>query len=882
MSTSVTAEPLVGRARELAGIGVLLEELRAGRGRLLLLTGEAGIGKTRLARELAGRALATGTAVVWGRCVETEGAPAYWPWRQALAGLGADPDALFGGHLESPEERFRLIDEVRRLLGAHGPLVLVLDDVHDADEASLSLLRHVADGLVGQPVLVVATARDAGPAITELLRAPEADRWELRRLDVGAVATQLASAAQAAEVHEATGGNPMFVREVARAIADGTWDPGRPPRSVIDAVAARLERLSPACRAFLQAAAVVGRDVDLPVVAAACDTDEDDLLSALDEAIRQGLVEDLRFTHALTRDAVELSLGHGERRELHRRVGAAVAERHAADLADHYADLVRHAVAAGDSGEAHDWAVRGAEEAARRLAFEEAVRLYRVAVQHDGGDVSSWFGLARSAYYAGDLSTWLDAVRRSADLTRGTPQLADAALLLEAMPDPQVIALAGELCREALSLDPQDDATRARLLALLSHLAFYDGDPVRTEQRSREALDLARRSGADSARVAALRARQEALPGPSGRAERLTLADEMVAAAQRLGSARNEMWGRLWRVEALAEQGDFPAAAAALPDLAAAVQRVGGPVSAWHLGRVSACVAQAQGRVEEAAALADEAFQRMQAVEPAPARGAWFAMQVALSCHVSVSDAAIQVALSPWETPPRFVTMGLLSRAFFMTRAGLLDEARATYLQAGPPASWSLPVFFVQPALVLGTQAAIALGRLDDVRALLPRLAELRGEHALGGGVSYLGPISMTLGRARAALDDPGSADDLRAAVEEAEQAGAPGFAAEARLLLGELTGDLALVRQADAAVRALGLHTLAARTSALLAARSASPLSAREQEVAALVAEGLSNRQIAERLVISERTAQNHVQHVLTKLDLSNRAQIAAWVMSR
>ncbi|MFN2539483.1 MAG: AAA family ATPase [Mycobacteriales bacterium] len=878
MSTHV--EALVGRARELAGVVALLEGLQAGHGRLLLLTGEAGIGKTRLARELAGRALATGTSVVWGRCVESEGAPAYWPWRQVVESLGADPDAVFGGRVESPEERFRLVDEVLRLLAVQGPLVVVLDDLHDADEVSLSLLRHVADRLVAQPLLLVVTAREAGPALSELLRTPDSERWELRRLDVADVATQLPAPEHAEAVHQATGGNPMFVREVARAIGEGSWDPGRPPRTVIDAVAARLERLTPTCRSFLQVAAVVGRDFELEVVAAACGTDEDDLLSALDEAVRQGLVENQRFTHALVRDAVELSLGHGERRDLHRRVGTAVAARHVAHLADHFADLVRHAVAAGDARAAHEWAAKGAGEAVRRLAFEEAVRLYRVAVAHDSSDVASWHGLARSAYYAGDLDTWVDAVRKAADLTRGTPAFAEAALLLEAMPDPTVMVLAGELCREALDQAQLDDATRARLLGLMSHLAFYDGDTELTASRSREAIELARASGDDSARVAALRARQEALPGPAGRAERLVLADEMVLAAQRLGSARNEMWGRLWRVEALAEQGDFPAAEAALPDLAAVVQRVGGPVSSWHLGRVSACIAQAQGRYAEAAALSDRALEQMSAVEPTPARGAWFAMQAALAGHIGVSERALEVARTSWDPPPRFVTMGRLSRAFLLTQAGLPEDARTLYLQAGPPPGWTLPVFFVQPGLVLGTRVAISLGLLDDVRLLLPVLEELRGEHALGGGVSYLGPMTLTLGGARAALGDPAAAGDLRTAIAEAERAGAPGFAAEARLILAELTGDRVLARQADAAITSLGMTALMPRSSALL--HTASPLSGREEEVSRLVAEGLSNRQIAERLVISERTAQNHVQHVLMKLDLSNRAQITAWVMSR
>ena len=878
----VTAEPLVGRARELRDAAALLAGVATGRGGLLVVTGEAGIGKTRLAREIAGSALAAGIAVVWGRCVESEGAPAYWPWRQVVRGLGADPEAVFGGAVESPEERFRLVDEVRRLLAERGPLVVVLDDVHVADEASLSLLRHVADGLLDQPLLVVATARDAGPALVELLRAPGADRWELRRLDLGEVEAQLASAEHAAEVHRATGGNPMFVREVARAITVGTWDPQRPPRTVLDAVASRLQRLSLPCRRFLQTAAVVGRDFRLDVVATALGTDEADQLPALDEAVLHGLVEaGPRFVHALTRDAVELSLSHAERREQHRRVAQAVANRYADDLSDHLTDLLRHAQGAGDAPAARDWAVRSAEEAGRRLAFEEAVRLFGVALEVDPRDLRALHGLARSAYYAGDLDTWLDAVRRAAEVSRGTRHLADTALLLEPMPDQGVLVLADQLCREALEHDDLTAGMRARLLALRSHVAFYDGDLPATEERSAQAVRLAREAGDDDAVVAALQARWEALPGPEGLVERALLVDEMLATAQRLGSRRNEMWARLWRVEVRCEQGDFAGAAKGLPELATVVSRVGGPVAAWHLDRVGACVAQAQGRYDEAAALAQRAHDRMAPIEPAPARGAWFAMQVALSAHLGPSDEALSLARVGWQAPPRFVTMGRLSRAALLASAGLLDEARAAYLQAGPVEAWDLPVFFRVGGLVVGVRADLALDRQEDLACLVELLTPLRGLHAVGGGVAYGGPVTLALGRAEAALGDTAAAvSDLRAAVAQAEQAGSPGFAAEARLhLAAQLPAGperRQLIAQAEQVARALGL------TAVLPPAAEDSPLSAREQQVAALVAEGLTNRQIAERLVISERTAQNHVQHVLTKLDLSNRAQIAAWMMSR
>jgi DNA-binding CsgD family transcriptional regulator len=194
---------------------------------------------------------------------------------------------------------------------------------------------------------------------------------------------------------------------------------------------------------------------------------------------------------------------------------------------------------------------------------------------------------------------------------------------------------------------------------------------------------------------------------------------------------------------------------------------------------------------------------------------------------------------------------------------------------------------------VYGVLAAAGLGRLDDVAALLDRLAEFRGEHAVGEGVSYLGPIDLAVGRGAAALGRLDEAiANLASAVEQADRAGARGFAAEARYHLavalaardrpGERDRAAVLAGVADRRARELGMAAYVERTAALVTHlcghQNPSTLSSRELEVAALVARGLTNRQIADRLVISERTAQNHVQHILTKLGFMSRSQIAAW----
>ena len=918
---------IVGRRRELGALRAWLEAARNRTARLVLCAGEPGIGKTRLAQELAAIAVADGTAVAWGRCGETEGAPAFWPWRQVLRSLGLNPDTLLAGDVESPADRFRVFDDVSQAVLAaadRSGLVVILDDVHWGDEPSLLVLRHLADQIVGARLLVVATFRDLEPAsvlprvLPDLLRSPAVERLDLRGFDVGEVREQLSrtaagsSAADANDVLDLTSGNPLFVREVARAMAEGTWRPDRPPRSVLDVVTARLDRVTPQCRRFVQAAAIVGRDFPLVLVARALDGPVAQYLTIIDEAIAYGLVDavgdtgDYRFVHALTRQAAEASLTTADRAQLHRAVADAIEEQFAGNLSEHLADIARHwaeLAPLGETATARTWALRAADDAVGRLAYEEGVRLYRSALAlpatplADAERCRVLVSLGRAAYLAGDLDGCADAAAKAADAAAaaGSAELmGEAALVLEAGSGAAVNAVAKRLCAQALAGlgDAGQEALRARLLAQQSHLAFYAGEQARIEALSAEALDLARAAGDDRALVDALHARKEACPGPAGRAERSQLASEMLALAHRTSSARPAMWGELWRIEALIEAGQLADAADELPVLQAAVDRVGGPVSAWHLDRTAACIAQAQGRYEDAVTVGRRGFERMRAVEPVPARGAYFALQCALVSHVGLTDDAAEFVRRPVDPLPRFNTMGALHQSFLLLSAGLPDQASGAYQEAGPIQTWSLPAFFIVHGYVFGALVASGLGRHEDLEVLLERLELFRGEHSVGEGVAYMGPVELTLGRGAAVLGHLDRAvEDLTTAVHQAERAGARGFVAEARYHLattliarngaGDSDRALAAAQDADQVARALGMSAYVERSGALLDELAAAPpgcLIRREAEVAKLVADGLTNRENAERLVISERTAQNHVQHILTKLGFASRRQIATW----
>src|SRR3954451_13791683 len=229
---SASSRPFVGRARELAELQEALGEAGAGRGGLVVVTGEPGIGKTRLLQELSERARGD-FAVLSGRCWEEGGAPAYWPWIQVVRSAGSDFEAVATGgggtgHERDPESvRFALFDGVTRfLIDRPGPLLIVLEDLHAADEPSLLLLRFLGEASGGSRILVVCSYRDGEPRVRELGRhlsglARVGRRIALRGLSpeevedyVACVVGESAARSLAPRLAATTGGNPFFLGEL--------------------------------------------------------------------------------------------------------------------------------------------------------------------------------------------------------------------------------------------------------------------------------------------------------------------------------------------------------------------------------------------------------------------------------------------------------------------------------------------------------------------------------------------------------------------------------------------------------------------------------------------------------------------------------------------
>ena len=407
--------PFVGREAELGALTVDLDAALAGRGGVVLVAGEPGIGKTRLAEELAVQASGRGVLVLWGRCWEGEGAPAFWPWVQVVRAYvqAADPTALrqeMGAGAadiaqlvpavcerlpdlpappptEPEAARFRLFDSLTgflRAAAARRPLLLVLDDLHWADAPSLALLRFVGRALEGAGPLVVGCYRhtevDQGHSLlgtlADLTRGQHHRRLLLGGLDEAEVASFIALVAGVAPppalavaVHQQTDGNPFFVTEVVRLLATQgqlgqpteTVSPllaGGLPEGVRAVVTQRLGRLSGDCRGVLEVAAVLGRGFRLRALQLASGRDSGQLLELLEEVEGARVVEaapagpaSWRFVHTLVREVLYEGLPTARRVRLHRLVGEALEAVHAADLGPHLAELAHHFVAAAPAGE---------------------------------------------------------------------------------------------------------------------------------------------------------------------------------------------------------------------------------------------------------------------------------------------------------------------------------------------------------------------------------------------------------------------------------------------------------------------------------------------------------------------------------------------------
>ena len=575
----------VGRDDVLAELRRVVDEAVAGRGHLLLLAGEAGIGKTTMLTAAAGLAESRGARVAWGWGWPGEGAPGYWPWVQVMRMLGLDipwPAGPGGQAVQDApaSERFRLFDEVTSLLLAESriqPLLVLLDDLQWADPPSQLLLDFLARRLPAGAVAVVGSYRDTEPipgpvpgsALASL--AARTTVLPLTGLSPDAVTDLVAdvlgdqrAAEVAAGVHRRTGGNPFFVQQVSLLLRSG--QDGIPP-GVHEALELRFEALPGSTAAALRTAAVIGQQFTADLVGRASGERPEVVTEALSAAVRARLVRRdapgaYRFVHDLFREYAYDQLPPAERAGLHQRIGQALEASLAAGGEVPLTELARHFVQA-DPASARSWeySVAAAEQATARLAYEDAVRHWEHAVAAadagPAGRTGALLELAEARRRAGQSRAAGQAYLSAVELARAEPdpaQLARAALGLHAIgsrlwwPPAEVIALLSEAF-DALGPGQDDDPLQLRVMASLARaLAWHGLDLPRARTLAAEAVAAARAGGDPLTLAACLLAKHHAVWTPDTAPERLRIAASSRASSWPTPrSAPNSTTSSAWR-----------------------------------------------------------------------------------------------------------------------------------------------------------------------------------------------------------------------------------------------------------------------------------------------------------------------------------------------
>jgi DNA-binding CsgD family transcriptional regulator/tetratricopeptide (TPR) repeat protein len=852
--------------------------------------------------------------------------------RTALAPTGGSAD-------DSGEARFRLFDAVSsfvRVAAGERGLVVVLDDAHWADASSLLLLRHLVRELGRDPVLFVVSFREAemspdapvAAALAELASGPEA-RWiRLQGLDRAELAQHLTAVAGptgatlAARIHDATGGNPFFAAELVRMLrsegrlASGAALADQPlglPRGVREVLQRRLDRLSVASRRSLELASLVGASFAAEFLARASGAEPERILGLMDEAVGAQLLDRLpqrpgwfRFPHALVRETLLEGMGAVDRLRQHHRIAQTLErewEQTSLEGADTPSRLALHWQQAGDAPRAIRYARMAANEANKQLGYEEAARLYRLVLEQAApggldaaGRCEVLLELATAEYRCGNVRLAMEAFVQAADLARRCARpslLAGAPLIVQDIGDPEVNASVLRACEEVLAgVDGLDDPVRARLLAQRAVALCESGRLEEALPDSQRAMQLAEQAGDPELLAAVLPARHLSLAGPAWTLERLDLAEQALGLARSAAAPIQELWARVWRTDAFWELGDVASVDAELDRLASLAHSLRNPIAKWHLQRFQAVRALIVGRYEEAAALSEEAT--------AGLPGNNFMAQLLHLAFMFAIDADrgestwIDAHRAVFEARPSTMAWATLSWCFLS--AGRRDEALAYYEQVRG-SLWRVPRDARwMPTTVFLSEVSSQFEDHETAEACYRELLPFKDRFSASGGGSvvcqgsvalFLGMAAMTLGR----FDD--GEGHLRRAIQMNAAVGARPWAARAELVLAELLHRqgrargqaLDLARRAADTAAALGMRVLRTRAEAVIdeitAAKGLALLSRREREVAALVARGLSNREIAGTLFLSERTAENHVQHILTKLGFGSRAQIAAWAVA-
>ena len=903
----------------------------------MLLTGEAGIGKTRLAQAGVLEATALGMASARGWCMDDPGVPALWPWRRVARDLtGLAPALDSAGDTDQDVLRFRLTDSVTAALAEHAEGVAVLlEDIHWADSLSLDLLRRLLPEVTGMPVLLVATAREDrlsesayGAVVPDLLRSTAVTHVPLGGLGREAVAAWLAQdpdtrawSGHADDLVRLTAGNPFYIRSLTTEVRSGTdVATALTERPTWRAVLVATHRVLPEdVRRTVATAAVLGERLSPRILADALDLPVGEISDHLAAAVSAGILRfgdtGLAFQHALVRDAIAADLGPAERTRAH--AAAAKALEATGDPLLTGPAAVHWSRVDGPEAASRCRDLAGLAAAAEVFAPERGVQLAGLALASAralGADddelAERLLVLARFQWAAGMLNPALATCEAGVDTAEraGRPDvMAEIALVPQGVGSYDVARVAAAMCRRALAALPAvETVRRARLLALLAVGRAESAQALMTapaddtsspDALTAEALALVRDSSTEpQAELEAIAARHFVLCYPQAIEERAVLAARAVELAPAAATTIGALWGHLWRADLAFQWGDLPGVHQATTDIERVADRRSSPVARWHVLRLRAALAVLVGRFDDGRELAAEARVLADRIGDFSMVGMHYAFQVQLALLRGDADELLPDTEDLIRSAPT-IPLVRISLVPVLVLTGDETGARSELAtMRDVPARMPLgPRWFGTVGQV--GMAAVLLGDAELARVchglLLPCAQWCAGD---GGGSPYaagsveevLGRLALTFGDAALAAGHFARAldvDDRLGALPSAAldrlglaRALAEADPARARDAAGTASADLARLEMPGPAAEAQALH---ARLAAASVTRPGG-LTEREVEVARLVGQALTNQQIADRLVLSVRTIETHVRNALTKLGLTSRTELAVWISNR
>jgi DNA-binding winged helix-turn-helix (wHTH) protein/tetratricopeptide (TPR) repeat protein len=884
----------VGRAEELSAIAGQLSQAVEGRGSLLLIEGEPGIGKTTLVQQAA---LEIGPRAVahWGRCREERDAAPFSVWSEALGSLIATSDGpnardladvdrlLFTPSRRSietadsrpelpagPSARRAIFDAARRLVldvSSEQTVLVVLEDLHTADEPSLLLLEFLASHVASARVLLVGTYRHTELSVAHPLQRQldgalgGASRLRLHGFSRGDVATLLGSLGAPVDpktfdsVHDLTGGNPFFVEQMVRAaqregglsLISSALHRVSVPERITNMVLGGLRALPEPTFALLGAAAIVGCEFELGLLRAIADSKGPETLDCLAPALAHGAVRErdvgrFEFRHALVQRCLHASLPPGERARLHHRAGVALVDQHRATAdvpIERIAHHFFHAAPAGGATEALEYTTRAAREAQRRTAYEEAVlQLDRALRVLDFGAPDPkargdlLIELGHALHCAGDNEKARAAFDRAYDVARKHGDTEQAARAVDAYAATQKglvdVPLIERLSEVLSSLPEEDSIVRARVMACLARAGTFGSFVAHPDALAREATEMAERLGDPNTLKTALVSQLWCTRTLLAPLDRWNMAQKAVVAALAAGDGAAACDARIWTIHGALELGDRDAFTRELSHLGAEALALRHAYPAVVVARFRVVEALMHGRFAEAEALAEQAKSLGERMgEQATHVVYWVELSLLRREQGRIGEIEPFIRqlleLIPWDLPWKaLLTVVLVETGRGPEAARLLDSFAADgFAGVARDVNWLVNMTNL-------AEACAALGHEAHARTLHDLLWPHRETHAVvTGGSLYRGPVWRYLGLLSASL---GRLDDaalyFSRAIAACEGIGAVAWAAHLDLEMGQVLlrrgnrGDVASarkhLRRAREAALAMEMTVLAERSREL------------------------------------------------------------------